>query len=63
MHGPMNVKLGCQLHEGSGEGSTKLFSGGPKDSGSERLQIFRNNITQLIRLITPHTEPGRYFVL
>jgi len=63
VHGPIDVKLVCQLHVRSGERSTKLFFGGPKNSEREWLQIFRNNLKQLIVLITPYKEPGRRFML
>jgi hypothetical protein len=35
-----------KLYESSDEGFTKLFFGGPKNSGSKQLQMFRNNHLQ-----------------
>jgi hypothetical protein len=43
--GPDKSKA-VKLRETLGEGFTKLFFGGPKNSGSEQLQIFRNNHMQ-----------------
>ena len=37
------------------------LGGGPKNSGSEQLQIFRNNLGP-IRLFTQYKKPGKHYV-